>query len=69
MLVDGKNFRFVPRIVAFEYLEFLMDKLAIFVPRLDFFAKTEWLVYGMENSHELRLLLLQALLLSSHTVG
>lgn len=37
-----------------------MDKLAIFVPRLDFFAKTEWLVYGMENSHELRLLLLQA---------
>lgn len=40
--------------------EFMMDKLAIFVPRLDFFAKTEWLVYGMESQQELYLLLLQA---------
>lgn len=40
--------------------EFLMDKLAIFVPRLDFFAKTEWLVYGVESSQEVKLLLLQA---------
>lgn len=42
--------------------EFFMDKLAIFVPRLDFFAKTEWLVYGLANNGELRLLLLQAVI-------
>lgn len=32
--------------------KFLMEKLAIFVPRLDFFAKTEWLVYGVDSAME-----------------
>lgn len=40
--------------------EFTMKALAIFVPRLDFFAKTEWLVYGIESHAELHRLLIQA---------
>lgn len=40
--------------------EFTMKTLAIFVPRLDFFAKSQWLVYGMESNAELYRMLLQA---------
>lgn len=40
--------------------EFVMKTLAIFVPRLDFFAKTEWLVYGLDSDGELYRLLIQA---------
>lgn len=36
-----------------EMSKFLMEKLAIFVPRLDFFAKTEWLVYGLGSRMEI----------------
>lgn len=31
----------------------LMETLALFVPRLDFFGKTEWLVYGLESNSEI----------------
>lgn len=42
-----------------EIVRQLMEYLAIFVPRLDFFAKTEWLTYGVQGHHDLILLLLQ----------
>ncbi len=38
----------------------LMEYLAILVPRLDFFAKTHWLVYGVERMTDLWQPLLQA---------
>jgi len=34
---------------------------SLIVPRLDFFAKSDWLIYGMHASEELMLFLLQAL--------
>lgn len=36
-----------------EASRWLMEHLAIIVPRLDFFAKTNWLVYGAEDMAEL----------------
>jgi ABC-type transport system involved in multi-copper enzyme maturation permease subunit len=43
-----------------NFSQFLMEHLAIFVPRLDFFAKTEWLVYGVASPDDARLFTLQA---------
>lgn len=37
-----------------------MKGFAIFVPRLDFFAKSEWLVYGVESAEHIWLMVLQA---------
>lgn len=46
-----------------QFSEMAMQVLAIFVPRLDFFAKTEWLVYGVENMADIRLMVLQAVII------
>lgn len=35
--------------------------ISAIMPRLDFFAKSEWLIYGLKNTGELRLFLLQGL--------
>ncbi|MCH2547506.1 MAG: hypothetical protein MK052_07850 [Alphaproteobacteria bacterium] len=43
-----------------EFSKFLMEHLAIFVPRLDFFGKTEWLVYGMNDMADMQRFMLQA---------
>ena len=40
--------------------QLLMKYLAIIVPRLDFFAKTNWLVYGLESMQDLWYPLIQA---------
>lgn len=36
-----------------ELSRWVMEGLAIFIPRLDFFAKTEWLVYGVGDASEI----------------
>lgn len=43
-----------------HFSRYLMEHLAIFVPRLDFFAKTEWLIYGMKDMADMRYFILQA---------
>lgn len=45
-----------------DFSKFLMEHLAIVVPRLDFFAKTEWLVYGVADRADMHLFVLQAVI-------
>jgi hypothetical protein len=45
-----------------EAAQTLTNALAVVVPRLDFFAKTRWLIYGFESSaSEIRVFVVQAL--------
>lgn len=44
------------------FSRYLMEYLAIIVPRLDFFAKTQWLVYGLPNINDLWMPVIQALI-------
>lgn len=34
--------------------------ISVVIPRLDFFAKTRWLIYSLKDAHEVQLFLLQA---------
>lgn len=45
-----------------NFSKFVMEHLAIFVPRLDFFGKTEWLIYGMEDVADMHRFTLQAVI-------
>jgi ABC-type transport system involved in multi-copper enzyme maturation permease subunit len=42
--------------------KYLLTVVSAILPRLDFFSKTEWLVYGMSSSLEWRLFLAQAVI-------
>jgi ABC-type transport system involved in multi-copper enzyme maturation permease subunit len=41
--------------------QWLMDGIALVVPRLDFFAKSNWLIYGARSYEDATLVLVQAL--------
>lgn len=41
--------------------KWLMNGISLVVPRLDFFAKSQWLIYGAKSYEDLTLFLLQAL--------
>ncbi len=43
-----------------EWLEILLQFIATLFPRLDMFGKSTWLVYGMEQSADIKNVLLQA---------
>lgn len=51
--------------VLFEKVElntafrWTMDVISVVIPRLDFFAKTQWLIYGVPSMQEVQLYLLQ----------
>ena len=38
----------------------LMDAVSVIVPRLDFFAKSNWLIYGAKSYEDLYLFLIQS---------
>ena len=44
----------------FEVLKWALVGLSTVVPRLDFFAQTEWLVYGLDSARDWQLFALQA---------
>jgi ABC-type transport system involved in multi-copper enzyme maturation permease subunit len=37
-----------------------VDLVSVFLPRLDFYGKTEWLIYGLQNSNDLMMFLKQS---------
>lgn len=41
---------------------YLLKGVSVIMPRLDFFAKSDWLIYGLKNVHELELYVLQAVI-------
>lgn len=43
-----------------EGTQWLMKAIALLVPRLDFYAKSHWLIYGAKSVEELHLFLLQS---------
>jgi hypothetical protein len=43
-------------------LKYILRTISIIVPRLDFFAKSEWLVYGFNTNQDWVLYLLQAVI-------
>lgn len=51
-----------PMFNSFKYiwLRFLLQGISSIVPRLDFFGKTEWLIYGLKSAQEWQLFILQA---------
>jgi ABC-type transport system involved in multi-copper enzyme maturation permease subunit len=42
------------------FFKFVIEHVALIVPRLDFFSKTEWLVYGVGDMQDVYLFALQA---------
>jgi ABC-type transport system involved in multi-copper enzyme maturation permease subunit len=44
---------------GYIWLRWLLQGISSFVPRLDFFGKTEWLIYGLKTESELNVFLLQ----------
>ncbi len=47
---------------AKEVSDYTFLTISKLVPRLDFFGKTEWIVYGLKNSYDLKLFVLQAVI-------
>jgi ABC-type transport system involved in multi-copper enzyme maturation permease subunit len=43
-------------------LRFLLQAISTVVPRLDFFGKSEWLVYGVKSAQDWQLFILQAMI-------
>ena len=48
--------------IKFIVFRYLLKAISMFMPRLDFFAKTEWLVYGVPKALDWQLFLLQAVI-------
>lgn len=46
--------------MKYIWLKYLLQLISAVAPRLDFFSKSEWLIYGMKESGELNLFILQA---------
>ncbi len=46
--------------LKYIWLRFLLQGISSVVPRLDFFGKSEWLIYGVKSSTELQVFILQA---------
>ncbi len=44
----------------YPLMRFVLDATSIVMPRLDLFAKSEWLIYGLKTGHEWSLFLTQA---------
>lgn len=42
--------------------QWIVELTSILLPRLDLFAKTKWLIYGIDKQHELSIFLLQSLI-------
>jgi len=51
-----------PMFSDFKYiwLRFTLQGISSFIPRLDFFGKSEWLIYGVKNAHDWQIFVLQA---------
>jgi hypothetical protein len=59
MVTTGSGFLFQQHwlnVILTSSLKFV----SVIMPRLDFFSKSEWLIYGLKNSEELKLFALQA---------
>lgn len=48
--------------LKYIWLRFLLQGISSFVPRLDFFGKSEWLVYGLKSAQEWHLFIMQAVI-------
>lgn len=48
--------------LKYIWLRFLLQAISAIVPRLDFFAKSEWLVYGLKTGTEWSVFVLQAVI-------
>ena len=48
--------------IKYIWLRFLLQGISSVMPRLDFFGKSEWLVYGLKSSAEWHLFVLQAVI-------
>lgn len=46
----------------FILLRWLLQGISSVVPRLDFFGKSEWLIYGLKNTADLKVFILQAMI-------
>ncbi|MGE0754851.1 MAG: hypothetical protein AB7L92_06790 [Alphaproteobacteria bacterium] len=47
--------------MPYVFLKYILVAISTIVPRLDFYAKTEWLVYGYKTSQDAYLFVLQSL--------